>query len=131
MPVAFCHAVMVHHEKVHFKIVSTCSFYLVVLCTNELHHFDTAPFTLSCIRHIFLVNGIIERIMASGIVPRITFEAIYFASRHTVSVSGIDRTSKIHQNEKGTSCYRHGVFGFCPRQDHPRFHHIKGMTQLA
>jgi len=131
MPVAFSHAGMVHHEKVHIKIVSTSSFHLIVLCTDELHHFDTAAFTFYNRWHMFLVNGIIERIMASGIVPGIAFEAVYRASGHTVSASGMDRTIKIHQNEKGTSSYRHGIFGFGPRQDRSRFRHIKGLTQLA
>ena len=60
------------------------SLFLVFLtCTDELHHFDTATFTIPKRRHILFVNGIIERIMTSRIIPRVTFETIYYLASYS------------------------------------------------
>ena len=46
-----------------------------ITCSNELHHFDTTTFTLRFVGHISIVYCVVERIMASGIFPRVAFEA--------------------------------------------------------
>ena len=50
-------------------------------CSNELHHFDTTAITIRCIGHIFLVNCVVERIVASRIVPRVAFKTFYRHAR--------------------------------------------------
>jgi len=94
------HTCVVHHEKVDIKVIGARSLHLVVFCTDELHHFDTAAFAFLHFRHVIFVNRVIERIVASRIVPGVTIEAINFFIRHTVSASCADGTGKIHEKKK-------------------------------
>jgi len=69
VPVSLGHARVVHHEEVHVEVVGASSLHLVVFCSDELHHFDTAPLTLLGGRHVLREDCVVERVMAPRVVP--------------------------------------------------------------
>ena len=52
----------------------------LLTCSNELHHFHAASFTLPDLGHVVLVNGVVEWIMTARIVPAVALETVYCAA---------------------------------------------------
>ncbi len=45
-------------------------------CPDELHHLDAAPLALPDGRHVVLVDGAVEGVVAPGVVPAVALEAL-------------------------------------------------------
>lgn len=74
-------------------------------CSNELHHFDTTTFTLLGFGHIVWINCVVERIMASGIFPRVAVETVYSPAIWNEKMKALSDTTIIFFNRKDRSCH--------------------------
>ena len=48
----------------------------LITCSNELDHFNAAAFALSNFWHVSSVDGVVERVVAPGVVPAVALKTL-------------------------------------------------------